>query len=90
MFSGIYFGASLDANRPAHMLKMVQQTKSAGKGESNGAHEDAIVYVGAGEDHAMSFDFKDVIDLAVEGVQFGAQDKAQNGKLTELCWNSTD
>ena len=88
VYSGIYFGASLDTNRPAHMLKMVQQMKSVGKGESNGAHEDSFAYVGAGEDHAMSFDFKDVIDLAFEGVPFGTPEKIQNGRLTRVPWNT--
>lgn len=70
------------------MLKMVQQMKSVGKGESNGAHEDSFAYVGAGEDHTMSFEFKDVIDLAFEGVPFGIPDKPQNGRLMRLLWNT--
>ena len=88
VYSGIYFGASLDTNRPAHLLKMVQHMKSVGKGESNGAHEDSFAYVGAGEDHAMSFDFKDVIDLAFEGVPFGTPDKTQNGRIMRMPWNT--
>ena len=70
------------------MLKMVQQMKSVGKVESNGAHEDSFAYVGAGEDHAMSFDFKDVIDLAFEGVPLGTQEKIQNGRLTRVPSNA--
>lgn len=61
-------------------MKMVHQVKSARRGEANGVKDDIPPLVGTGTDHAMSFDIKDVSDLAVEGVEVGTQDKLQNGE----------
>lgn len=58
---------------------MVQKIQVGEKAESNGDREHQSEYVGFGENHAMSFDMKDVIDLAVEGVTFDNRDKSLNG-----------
>lgn len=79
IFSGIFFGASMENNESTYILKMVQQIKTTEKSEVNGAQDDMGAFVGAGEDHTMIFDTQDVTDLAVEGVGLGAQDKHQNG-----------
>jgi hypothetical protein len=71
----------MENEKYAHLLKMVQRKKLSEKGEMNGVEDVSSVFVGTDEDHIMSFDFKDVLDFAVDGVQFGTQDKQQNGKL---------
>ncbi|KAL6715035.1 poly(A)-binding protein binding protein [Lecanora helva] len=79
VFSGIFFGANMETNDPAYLLKMVQKTRPAGKAEANGVREESDGFVGVGEDHAMSFDVKDISGLTVEGVDIGAQDRLPNG-----------
>jgi len=80
-FRGIFFGATIEGHESAYLLKMVQQIKLGNKGDSNGNSENSWDYIGAGDDHAMTFDVKDVIDLAVEGDLVGTQSKMQNGRL---------
>lgn len=79
-FSGIFWGASTDSDDSAYLLKMVRQIKNTEKGQANGVQEDTAAYVGIGEDHDMTFNVKDVTELAVDGVQLGSQDKYQNGE----------
>ena len=69
----------MESNESTCLLKMVQRLKSAGRGEANGVREDTEVFMGVGEDHTVSFDFKDISGLTVEGVDLGAQDKLLNG-----------
>lgn len=83
VFSGIFFGATTESNESTYLLKMVQQLKSVGRGEPNGVQDDSGSLVGVGEDHAMTFDVKDISDLSVEGADIGAQDKLQNGKRSK-------
>ena len=71
----------MENNQHTHLVKMVQRKKLTEKGEMNGIEDGAFAFAGTGEDHTMSFDFKDVLDFAIDGVQFGTQDKQQNGKL---------
>lgn len=78
-FSGVFFGASVDSNEPAYLLKMVQQLKSNTKGEANGDQRDAEAFVGVGDDHAMSFEHRDVNGISVGGVEISSQAKLQNG-----------
>ena len=67
-------------NEPAYLLKMVQQNKHVDKNEGvNGVRDVIKEFVGFGEDYSMSFDFKDVVDFAVEGATHFAQEKQQNG-----------
>ncbi|KAL8721505.1 MAG: hypothetical protein Q9225_001850 [Loekoesia sp. 1 TL-2023] len=79
IFSGIFFGASLEGNDQSYLLKMVQKIRSVDKAEPNGNYETHSDYIGSGEDHAMSFDMKDVVHLAVDGVTFDIREKALNG-----------
>ena len=65
-----------------YLLKMVQQVKLSSKNDSNGIQESSWDYIGAGEDCAMTFDIKEVVDLAVEGVLVGTQNKMQNGTIS--------
>lgn len=66
-------------NESTYILKMVQQIKTSEKSEINGVQDDLGTFVGVGEDHTLLFDIQEVMDLAVEGVGLGAQDKHQNG-----------
>ena len=69
---------------------MVRRVKLASEAESNGVVNSEVEYIGSGEDHAMSFEAKDVIDLAVKDVSFNVQDKGQNGKVllgTTSTWS---
>ena len=71
----------MENDKHAHLVKMVQRKKLSEKGDMYGIEDGSYVFAGSGEDHTMSFDFKDVLGLAVDGVQFGTQDKQQNGKF---------
>lgn len=79
-FSGIFFGASLEGSDQAYLLKMVQKVRSGDKSEANGNSDIYGDFIGSGEDYAMSFDTKDVVHLAVDGVTFDIRDKALNGR----------
>ncbi|KAI4164474.1 MAG: hypothetical protein LQ342_001787 [Letrouitia transgressa] len=83
VFSGIFCGAAMEINESNYLLKMVQKIKSGVKTEANTVPELLNEYTGVGEDHAMSFDLKDVVDLAVEGATFDGRDKPQNGFRTD-------
>ena len=56
---------------------MVQQL--TGRGEINGVKDGLEDYIGVGDEHAMSFDIKEVIHLGVQRVGFNARDDSQNG-----------
>ena len=78
-FKGIFFAVTLEGHDSAYLLKMVQQVKQGNKNDSNGVAEYSWDYIGAGEDYSMTFDLKDVIDLAVEGSLLSTQNKLNNG-----------
>ena len=88
-FTGVFFGAIMENHDSAYLLKMVQQTKFGARGEVNGVQESSASYTGSGEDYAMSFDIKDVVDLAIEGVAFDGQHKSHNGwsQWEFVSWN---
>lgn len=67
-YSGVFSGASLETTEPAYVLKMVKQLVSNQNEHTNGFGETHDEYVGYGDDHAMTFEIKDVIDLAVSNV----------------------
>ncbi len=64
-FSGVFSGASLETTELAYVLKMVKQLQSE---QTNGFSESHDGYVGYGDDHAMTFEIKDVVDMAVTNV----------------------
>ncbi len=79
-FTGIFAGASLNNNESAYLLKMVQQVRSATSDQSNGVKDTSSNYLGSGADHAMTFEIKDVVDLAAENLSFSdGTAKTQNG-----------
>ena len=67
----------MEAHESAYLLKMVQQSNV--KGDAGRGSDHSEEYIGVGQDHAMSFDTKDVAALAVEGLTLNARDKSQNG-----------
>ncbi|KAL9591965.1 MAG: hypothetical protein Q9179_007194 [Wetmoreana sp. 5 TL-2023] len=79
VFSGIFYGSSFEGHDSGYLLKMVHKVRSSEKNEANGNQDNHIDYMGFGEDHAMSFEIKDVVDLAVDGVTFDVRDKTPNG-----------
>lgn len=81
-FAGIFFGATMEGSESSYLLKMVQQTKN--RSEANGVREGSEDYAGVGDDHSMSFDVKDVIDLAVEGIVFNHPNKLSTGNLFDI------
>ena len=87
-FKGIFFGVTLDSPESAYLLKMVQQGKPNNSGDASGLQETTWDFTGTGEDHAKTFDIKDVIDLAVEGISLGTQNKMQNGKCLTAVFPS--
>ncbi len=69
-------------NEPACLLKMVQQVKHGDKGEgANGIREPSKEFIGVGDDFAMTFDMKNVVDISVEGAPGLSQEKQLNGNL---------
>lgn len=56
---------------------MVQQVIS--RGETNGIKEVTEDYIGVGDEHAMTFDLKEVAHFAVDAVPFNAREDSQNG-----------
>ena len=86
VFSGIFFGAKIE-NEPTYLLKMVQQNKHTDKNEgANGVRDVVQDFVGTGDDYSMSFEFKDVVDFAVEGAIISTQEKQQNGNASFSIW----
>ena len=78
-FKGIFYGFALESVESAFSLKMVQHIK-AGSSEANGSVEPFCDFVGSGDDHAMAFDIKDIIDLNIEGMTLSSSNKIANGK----------
>ena len=79
VFTGVFFGATMENHQSAYLMKMVEQVKSGAKAEPNGTQDCSGGFIGRGDDFAMSFDTKEVTDLAVEGITFDSQHKMQNG-----------
>lgn len=72
----------MEGSESSYVLKMVQQTKN--RSEANGVKEGSEEYAGIGDDHSMSFDVKDVMDLAVEGIVFNQPNKLPTGNLFDI------
>ena len=79
VFTGVFFGTTMENHQSAYLMKMVEQVKSGTKAESNGIQDCSGGFIGSGDDFAMSFDTKEVTDLAVEGITFDSLHKMPNG-----------
>lgn len=60
---------------------MVQQLKSSeATEEANGVKPVSQEYIGYGDDHSMSFYFKDIAGFTVDGASIAGTEKPRNGK----------
>ncbi|KAF2085956.1 hypothetical protein K490DRAFT_74827 [Saccharata proteae CBS 121410] len=76
-FSGVFHGASLEQQEHRYTIKMAKRVQSA---QANGASDNLDEYCGVGEDHVLTFEVKDVVDLSVDNVVTDkAQAKPRNG-----------
>jgi hypothetical protein len=58
----------MEPNELSFLLKMVQRTSQEGQPRANGVSDVATPYIGSAPEHIMSFDIKDVVDIAVPNV----------------------
>ncbi|KAK6438994.1 poly(A)-binding protein binding protein [Oleoguttula sp. CCFEE 5521] len=87
-FSGVFSGASLEAaNKSVYILKMAKRTRLPSSQQLNGERDLPDEYIGEGEDHMMTFDVQDTIDLAVSEVIL-ASAPTQNGMTSAYSWRS--
>ena len=82
VFTGIYLGSTVENNGTAFSLLMARHVGSAGKVDEKKAT--ALQYAGVGENHAMTFNFKDVVEISIPEIGERRQSKKQNGKLRKL------
>jgi len=61
---------------------MARRTRSPNNQQTNGVTDMLQEYVGEGEDHVMTFDVQDTVDLAVADVVTANTQPTQNGKLS--------
>ncbi|KAI9802405.1 MAG: hypothetical protein M1825_002787 [Sarcosagium campestre] len=81
IFEGIFSAASLEPAEICYVLKMAKRIKRTNSSETNGSPHIESEYIGAGTDHTVVFQIKDVVDLVVEGVTLlePTQAKTSNG-----------
>ena len=79
-FAGVFSGGSFEPNKCHYMIKMVTRTRLPRDQQVNGASELPIEYIGEGEDHAMTFDAQDTLDLSVQDVNLAGAAPQQNGE----------
>ncbi|KAF2004854.1 hypothetical protein P154DRAFT_425781 [Amniculicola lignicola CBS 123094] len=86
-YTGVLSGTSLDPSEMRYVFKMVKRVQPAGESHANGTSELADDYVGAGDNHVMSFDMSDVSDFNVSNVVL---DKSQTRGLNASSGFRTD
>ncbi|KAJ5281830.1 hypothetical protein N7478_007202 [Penicillium angulare] len=65
-YTGVFSSSTLEPTDSSFSLKMVQRAPEENK--TNGVNDATTPYLGAGIDHAMSFDIKDIADISVPNV----------------------
>ncbi|KAF2461670.1 hypothetical protein BDY21DRAFT_92512 [Lineolata rhizophorae] len=75
-YCGIFSGATLEPYEARYVLKMVKRVPAEDQ-KTNGTTEQP--YIGVGEDHVMTFDLQDVVDLEVNNVTSPMTRGSQNG-----------
>jgi len=84
-FTGIFSGFSLESSDSHYVLKMVKKVPLDAATKVNGSEQQAGEYTGHGADHVMTFDLKDVVDLAATEISMGSPSlKPLNGVLQLL------
>jgi hypothetical protein len=69
VFTGIFSSSSLEPNDSTFTLKMVQRSASSNsQGQANGLSDTGSPFLGAPPEHSMTFDIKEITDLAVASV----------------------
>jgi len=86
-YTGVFSGGSFDPSaKNQYTLKMARRTQSSTHQAANGIAGLSQEYVGDGEQHIMSFDVQDTIDLAVDDVSTTSAQPMQNGEsLVNAC-----
>jgi len=81
-YVGIFSGSSFDTSESHYVLKMARKLSVDANNKTNGvSDEQSEGYTGYGNDHVMTFDIKDVVDLAVTEVSLdSATPKLSNGR----------
>ena len=67
-YSGVFSGAVLDPADLRYTLKMAKRLNSSLEQQANGSSSTATEFLGAGDDHAMTFAVQDVVELIVPQV----------------------
>ncbi|KAF1988034.1 hypothetical protein K402DRAFT_329278 [Aulographum hederae CBS 113979] len=95
-FKGLFSASTLDTVPVSrYVLKMVKEVKQEDTSQANGVSNDDGDYIGAGENHVMTFEVQNVVDLEVNGVSTGKTlAKSQNGASsfrtdTDISGNQT-
>ncbi|KAH1503547.1 hypothetical protein KXX52_006007 [Aspergillus fumigatus] len=79
-FTGIFSSSSLEPHDSSILLKMVQRPAKQDHQRTNGMSDVVSPFLGTAPDHSMSFDVKDVVDIAVSNVSTAdVTAKAPNG-----------
>ncbi|MCJ1482479.1 hypothetical protein MMC06_002644 [Schaereria dolodes] len=78
-YTGIFAGSTMDNHECGYLFKMVQAIDT--KSGLNGDRSTVADYIGVGEDHAMSFDAKDVGSLVLAKFALNPREKPQNGSV---------
>ena len=73
-FTGIFSAASTDRSEPQVTLKFTRKTNSTASEHANGVTEPSDGYIGEGEDHVMTFNLYDIVDLSVSDLYLAASE----------------
>ncbi|KAK4549685.1 hypothetical protein LTR36_004986 [Oleoguttula mirabilis] len=90
-FTGVFSGGSFDSvAKTQYVLKMAKRTRLPSHQQVNGTVEMPDEYTGDGEDHVMTFDVQDTVDLAVTDVTTSSAQPAQNGSISSSFRTDTE
>ncbi|KAK5133964.1 hypothetical protein LTR08_007084 [Meristemomyces frigidus] len=81
-FTGVFSGFFDLGSKCQYTLKMVKRTRLPSHQQVNGTVEVPDEYTGEGEDHVMSFDLLDTVDLAAADVSITSAQPMQNGSTS--------
>ncbi|KAF9886121.1 hypothetical protein FE257_012056 [Aspergillus nanangensis] len=82
-YTGIFSSSSLESLDSSIILKMVQSLSKSDTQRANGVSESASPFLGSAPDHAMAWDARDLLDIAVAGVSTSdVTIKGPNGATT--------
>lgn len=80
-FTGIFCAATLESTVNCVVLKMSKRLQASASDSTNGTTSNTDEYVGYGEDHVMTIDMKDIVNLEIPNATTErVQQRAVNGK----------